>query len=71
MEDECWTCAEGVGFEGECPESKRRCGHHCNCVWVHDCCHWCGAEVGEDGELIPTAVPSEFDRVLIPDPGEA
>lgn len=33
----------------ECPTSKRPCGHHCNCSWVHDSCHWCGVEFGEEG----------------------
>lgn len=48
---ECLTCGELEGEEGECSRSERRCGHHCNCSWVHDCCHWCGAEFGEDGEV--------------------
>lgn len=46
---DCLTCGEVVGAEGECPHSKRPCGHHCNCSWVHDHCHWCGVEFGEDG----------------------
>lgn len=51
---ECDTCADdprhAVYPIGECKASERRCGHHCNCSWVHDCCHWCGTEFGGDGE---------------------
>lgn len=39
---ECGTCGEIEDAEGECPRSKRVCGHHCNCVWIHDGCDWCG-----------------------------
>lgn len=53
---ECDTCADPTipgsqdgAPKGECPKSERACGHHCNCSWVHDCCHWCGVEFGEDG----------------------
>ena len=66
MTDECLTCAEGAGDEGECPESKRPCGHHCNCVWIHDVCHWCGAEVNDDGALVPTAVPTSWTHEAVP-----
>ncbi len=52
---ECDTCAEDPTHEqyplGECPKSLRPCGHHCNHAWEQDCCHWCGAEFGEDGEV--------------------
>lgn len=61
MTQDCDTCAEpGSGIEGECPMSKRSCGHHCNCVWVHDVCHWCGAEINEDGDLIPNYAPVDL-----------
>lgn len=43
-DDECIDCAEGVNPFDVCPNAKRPCGHHCNCVWIHDCCHWCGME---------------------------
>lgn len=43
---ECGSCGESP--EGECPKSKRPCGHHCNHVWTHDACDWCGKEFGED-----------------------
>lgn len=58
---ECLTCGEIEGVEGECPKSTRPCGHHCNHVWTHDLCHWCGAEISDDGDLIPTAVPSSWE----------
>jgi hypothetical protein len=48
IEGECHTCADPTipGSEdgapkGECPESQRVCGHHCNCSWTQDHCHWC------------------------------
>lgn len=47
-DDQCSSCPEGMPLH-ECPKSRRPCGHHCNCSWVHDCCHWCGVEFGEDG----------------------
>ena len=35
--------------EIDCPQAKRPCGHHCNCSWEQDVCHWCGKEfLGED-----------------------
>lgn len=45
-EGECGSCGEGSP-NGECPKSKRPCGHHCNHVWTHDACDWCGKEFGE------------------------
>lgn len=45
---ECIGCEEGMK-EGECPNSKRACGHHYNCSWIHDVCCWCGEEFGECG----------------------
>lgn len=47
---ECLTCGELDGVEGECPASERPCGHHCNCSWVHDHCHWCDAEFGAEDD---------------------
>ncbi len=50
----CATCEElGEDWnKGECPESKRPCGHHCNCVWTQDRCCWCGKEIeAEDDEM--------------------
>lgn len=54
LDEECSTCAEGGYPKGECPASRRPCGHHCNCSWVHDCCHWCGGEYAEasDGDSV-------------------
>lgn len=49
--EECLSCGEGMPRK-ECAPSKRECGHHCNCSWIHDCCHWCGAIFGEEGAVI-------------------
>ena len=46
---ECGSCGESP--RDECPKSKRPCGHHCNHVWIHDACDWCGAEFGESAAL--------------------
>jgi hypothetical protein len=35
--EECLTCGSEVSDQ-RCPKSKRACGHHCNCSWVHDRC---------------------------------
>ena len=62
---ECLTCPEipvdELTADDCCVNSKRQCGHHCNCVWIHDCCHWCGGEFGEDGESwhVPIELPSK------------
>ena len=55
----CDTCSElGAEDLNECPKSQRPCGHHCNCSWIHDCCHWCGAEFGENGKVtMPAETP--------------
>ena len=45
LQQPCGSCGESP--EGECPASKRPCGHHCNHVWTHDACDWCGKEFGE------------------------
>lgn len=45
-EGECGSCGESP--EGECPKSLRPCGHHCNHVWTHDSCDWCGEEFGPE-----------------------
>ncbi len=49
-EEACFTCGEGEP-ENECPKSLRPCGHHCNCSWDQDVCHWCGKEFGEEAEV--------------------
>jgi hypothetical protein len=46
-EGECASCGEEMP-RGECPKSKRDCGHHCNHSWTHDACCWCGKEFGDD-----------------------
>lgn len=43
---ECFGCSEGDPIN-ECPSSQRSCGHHCNHIWTHDHCHWCGLEESE------------------------
>jgi hypothetical protein len=48
---DCIACGEGQP-EGECPKPHSRCGHHCNHLWTHDACCWCGLEVGEDGATV-------------------
>lgn len=45
--EDCTSCHEGRP-KNECPESKRKCGHHCNHSWSHETCCWCGQEFGED-----------------------
>lgn len=62
---ECGSCTEGVDDISDtpaCPESKRPCGHHCNHVWTHDECDWCGAVFGADDE--PSTSPVENDHTL-------
>jgi hypothetical protein len=44
LDDDCASCGDPACPEGECPDSKRPCGHHCNHIWTHDACHWCGHE---------------------------
>lgn len=46
LDSECGSCGEEV--DDACPKSQRPCGHHCNHIWTHDHCHWCGWEVPED-----------------------
>jgi len=47
---DCATCGEGSECPlGECENSKRACGHHCNCIWTQDSCCWCGYELSEEG----------------------
>ncbi len=46
--DDCASCGETP--KGECPKSKRPCGHHCNHSWSHDACDWCGATFGAENE---------------------
>ena len=55
VDDECISCPEGVP-KNECFNSKRPCGHHCNCSWIHDVCHWCGAEFGEEEVSVQPSV---------------
>lgn len=45
----CSSCGEYFGDADieYCKKSKRKCGHHCNHIWSHDKCCWCGIEFGE------------------------
>lgn len=47
LDAECDSCGAQGAVEGECPEGKRPCGHHCNHSWIQDECCWCGQEFGE------------------------
>lgn len=48
LDEVCTSCEEHLKA-GECPRSKRKCGHHCNHSWSHDECCWCNADFsGED-----------------------
>jgi hypothetical protein len=44
---ECVSCGEYFGDADieYCPKSQRKCGHHCNHIWSHDACDWCGFDV--------------------------
>lgn len=42
----CLSCGEDMP-RNECPNSKRACGHHCDCSWEQDRCCWCGAVFGD------------------------
>lgn len=70
IDPECYTCDERNAYIaagdqatadkefplGECKDSKRPCGHHCNCSWIHDCCHWCFIELlGDDVKAYPSS----------------
>lgn len=44
---ECYSCENKIPWN-ECKESKLECGHHCNCTWIHDMCHWCNEWIAED-----------------------
>lgn len=50
-DDACIPCGEGDPVN-ECPNSQKPCGHHCNCIWIHDHCHWCEAYIGDDGNVV-------------------
>lgn len=48
----CSACDGDETNELRCVASQRPCGHHCNCVMIHDTCHWCHEEFGEEeGEI--------------------
>lgn len=45
--DECYSCGENDPLN-ECPNAERICGHHCNHIWTHDLCDWCGIVLEEE-----------------------
>lgn len=58
---ECLTCGELDGVENECPMSERLCGHHCNCTWIHDYCHWCDTGIESEPESENKAIDSRTE----------
>lgn len=51
IEEPCGSCGEGMP-RAECPQSPRECGHHCNCSWTQDVCHYCHAEFGLHADML-------------------
>ena len=45
--DDCLSCGEGLPAN-ECDKSDRNCQHHCNHMWTHDHCCWCGKSFSGD-----------------------
>lgn len=63
VDSTCATCGaetgEEVDYAGrECPGSKRECGHHCNCSWIHGACCWCAAWTNDDGVFVKDRHPA-------------
>lgn len=54
----CASCGEGDPT-GECPKSKRSCGHHCNHIWENDFCDWCRFGLDEPSPAPREAVERE------------
>lgn len=52
----CISCGEEM-IRNECPKSTLDCGHHCNCSWIHDYCHFCEANFGEEGKITSYGSP--------------
>lgn len=48
LDNDCLECSESDAQE--CPRSLKPCGHHCNHVWTHDACHYCGYKVPNDDD---------------------
>jgi len=57
LDNECLSCEENA--EDQCLKSQRECGHHCNHVWSHEECCWCGEVFGpiEDSPEIELGRP--------------
>ena len=46
----CASCAEGDPPR-QCTKSQKiECYHHCNHIWTHECCCWCGVEETSEDE---------------------
>lgn len=48
LDDDCIECSEDDA--AQCPRSVKPCGHHCNHVWTHDACCYCGWLVPNDDD---------------------
>jgi hypothetical protein len=44
--NECLSCGEDD--MDTCPQSRRKCGHHCNHIWTAEECDWCGLVLTPD-----------------------
>lgn len=64
LADECSACHGDECAALRCLKAQRPCGHHCNCVMIHDHCHFCGMEWGESG------IATGCDRHIFADTGE-
>jgi hypothetical protein len=56
LSDDCASCGEDMPA-GECPNSQRPCGHHCNHSWSHEECCWCGEKWEGEEEERPERQP--------------
>lgn len=48
LDEDCIECSEDDA--AQCPRSVKPCGHHCNHVWTHDACCYCGWLVPNDDD---------------------
>ena len=51
LDKDCISCKqESIQHPDEdfCPQTRRKCKHHCNHSWTHDECCWCGKTWGEE-----------------------
>lgn len=66
-EVDCASCGEGDEVN-PCDKSQRKCGHHCNHIWTHDKCCWCGVEAEVDTETLYFTVPESAEAKDETDP---